>query len=134
MSLKKNAVTALLVTFVSLSSASAINAAVNPRRAVSIAMDPVGGPTSVVGVAAPYTTTAYTIVLRAGEATLFTLTGSGSSDLDLFLYDANGVLLDFDILPSDSASVVVWPEWTGTFVIRVVNRGDMHNSFFLRAS
>lgn len=62
----------------------------------------------------------HTMTLRRGVD--YTFTGEcdlDCSDLDLRLYDANGNLIDSDVLPDDYPVVSVTPRWTGGFGLRV---------------
>ena len=65
----------------------------------------------------------------AHQVAMVGLVGSGDTDLDLVIYDQNMNVVtcdegyDFDCL-------CTWtPAWTGRFYIKVVNRGNVQNSF-----
>ncbi len=93
--------------------------------------DPVGGPQQAIEIVQPLTSDYYTVTLRAGELTIIALSGSGTSDLDLYLYDENGNLIEQDLGMNDSARVSVVPRWTGPFRVRVQNRGMRPNLYRL---
>lgn len=57
--------------------------------------------------------------------------GDGDTDLDLYVYDDNGNLIDKDIRYSGDCYVSWIPRRTGTFLIRVVNRGKVYNDYSL---
>ncbi len=94
---------------------------------------PVGGPAQTVDVIDGYSRETYTVRCWADEMTWITVDGDGSSDLDLYLYDENGNLIDSDLGYSDYGVVSVNPRWTGTFYIEVINRGGRANLFVLTA-
>ncbi|MDX1948011.1 MAG: hypothetical protein SFU86_21610 [Pirellulaceae bacterium] len=91
--------------------------------------DPVGGGVCRDATAYAHGTRDFDIVLHGGEVTVFTLSGDGDSDLDLYIYDENGNLIGSDTGYSDEARVAIRPYWTGHFTIRVVNRGGILNNF-----
>ena len=53
--------------------------------------------------------------------------GDGDTDLDLYIYDENGNLIARSVSYSDREYVSWRPSWTGTFKIKVVNRGNVYN-------
>jgi hypothetical protein len=55
--------------------------------------------------------------------------GDGDTDLDLYVYDANGNLIEYDEDYSDDCCVSWVPLWTGAYTIRAVNRGRVYNRF-----
>jgi hypothetical protein len=73
----------------------------------------------------------YKATLRANELTTIRVTGSGTTDLDLFIYDENMNLVDQDIGLTDKAVCFVNPRWTGVFYIRVVNLGFVPNTYII---
>ena len=73
----------------------------------------------------------YTIVFRSGEAARVFVKGDGDTDLDLYVYDENGNLIGEDTDSTDTCLVRFRPKWTGKFIIRVVNRGNVYNRYRL---
>jgi hypothetical protein len=71
----------------------------------------------------------FTVTFLGGERARITVRGDGSSDLDLLVYDENGILIGQDLGYSDSASVSWTPRWTGPFVVVVKNRGARANLY-----
>lgn len=69
----------------------------------------------------------------AGETAYIYIDGDDYTNLDLFVYDADGNLVDFDINVTDEGLVVFTPETTGTFIIEVVNNGNVYNEYTLCA-
>jgi hypothetical protein len=59
------------------------------------------------------------------------VSGDGDTDLDLYVYDENGNLVESDTDYTDDCYVRWYPKWTGTFVVKVVNRGRVHNDYVL---
>lgn len=72
---------------------------------------------------------AYQVKFWANELAEVCVSGDGDTDLDLYVYDANGNLIGRDDDYSDECVVRWVPAWTGTFVIKVVNRGALYNDF-----
>jgi len=76
----------------------------------------------------------YRIRFRAGQTAIVTAIGDGDTDLDLYVYDENGNLIDSDTDYTDNCVCTFTPRWTGTFTIRVVNRGGVYNNYVLRTN
>lgn len=76
-------------------------------------------------------TDSYTIRFRGGEEACVIVCGDGDTDLDLYVYDENGNLVDSDTDTTD-ACVAVWnPKWTGPFTIKIKNLGNVYNRYSL---
>lgn len=73
----------------------------------------------------------YQVTFQAGELARVAVVGDGDTDLDLYIFDQNGNLIVQDIDFSDRCLVEWTPRWTGTFYIRIVNRGSVYNRFVL---
>jgi hypothetical protein len=78
-----------------------------------------------------YSSVTYTEYLSAGELTTVYVSGDGDTDLDLFIYDENGVLIDSDTDYGDECVATVVPNWTGRFTIVVRNLGSVYNRYTL---
>lgn len=76
-------------------------------------------------------TESYTCKFWANELAEVIVVGDGDTDLDLYIYDANGNLITKDEDYSDTCLCKWVPAWTGTFVIKIVNRGGVYNDFVL---
>ncbi len=73
----------------------------------------------------------FAVTFYAGELARVAVIGNGSTDLDLYIYDANGNVITADTDYSDQCLVQFVPRWTGTFRIRVVNNGYVGNNYVL---
>jgi hypothetical protein len=73
----------------------------------------------------------WTLNLPAGEYTHIVVDGDGDSDLDAYLLDESGNLVDSDEDFTDYCILGVVPAWTGTFTLRIVNRGPIANIYEL---
>lgn len=73
----------------------------------------------------------YQVKFWAGELAEVCVSGDGDTDLDLYVYDANGNLIGSDTDYTDECVVRWVPAWTGTFIIKVVNRGALYNNFII---
>jgi hypothetical protein len=65
----------------------------------------------------------YTLGFKANELAEIVLSGNGASDLDLYVFDANGNLVEFDEGYSGNCFISWVPRWTGASQVVVVNRG-----------
>ena len=94
-----------------------------------------GGPNGyVVSSVAAGGTDRYTAVFRGGENAIVMVIGDGDTDLDLYIYDENGNLITYDNDYTDNCVCTFTPRWTGTFVIKIVNRGRVYNNYVLRTN
>jgi len=107
-----------------LALADQVNTNVSTRGAV-------GGPSSTTEYIYPKSTDTYVVAFRKGELAEVALSGTGSTDLDLYIYDENGNLITSDTDYSDDCYVSWYPRWTGNYVIRVVNRGSYTNAYII---
>jgi hypothetical protein len=65
---------------------------------------------------------------------VITVIGDGDTDLDLYVYDENGNLIEHDADYTDDCVVTFTPKWTGNFKIKIVNRGRVYNSYVIRTN
>ena len=90
-----------------------------------------GGKKSANEIVKAGQTDRYQICFNANEPARLVVKGDGDTDLDLYVYDENGNLIDSDTDGTDTC-VASWnPRWTGNFAIRVVNRGNVYNRYTL---
>lgn len=73
----------------------------------------------------------YEVKFWSNELAEVCVSGDGDTDLDLYVYDSNGNLIDSDTDYTDECVVRWVPAWTGTFTIKVANRGSMYNEFVI---
>lgn len=71
----------------------------------------------------------YHVEFWSNELAEVCVSGDGDTDLDLYVYDANGNLIGSDDDYTDDCVVRWVPAWTGSFVVKVVNRGAIYNNF-----
>jgi len=76
-------------------------------------------------------TDSYTMRFRGGELAMVIVSGDGDTDLDLFVYDENGNLIDSDQDGTDDCVCTFTPRWTGTFKIKIKNYGRVYNRYVL---
>jgi hypothetical protein len=89
----------------------------------------VGGPKDDIHNVKARSVDVFRVTFRAHELAAIAVRGDGDSDLDLYVYDENGNLIACDTDPTDQCLVTLVPQWTGQFVIRVVNRGFVSNTY-----
>ena len=76
----------------------------------------------------------YDVTFRGGELAIVTVIGDGDTDLDLYVYDNKGNLIDRDNDYTDDCVCTWTPRWTGNFRIKIVNRGNVYNRYILRTN
>lgn len=89
------------------------------------------GPGRIVERVAANSTDTYVIAFKYGLPAEIFVSGDGDTDLDLYVYDENGNLIDSDTDYTDDCYVCWRPAWTGSFVVKVVNRGQVYNQYVL---
>lgn len=73
----------------------------------------------------------WTYTFRANSEARVTVEGDGDTDLDLYIYDENNNLITKDDDNIDYCICTWTPKWTGTFKIKIVNRGSVYNRYHL---
>ena len=76
----------------------------------------------------------YRVNFTAGKLAVVTMVGDGDTDLDLYIYDPNGNLVDSDTGNSDNCVCAWTPRVSGKYKIKIVNRGIVYNSYILRTN
>jgi hypothetical protein len=79
-------------------------------------------------------TNTYTLTFRGGQSAMVYVDGDHDTDLDLYVYDQSGNLIGCDQDFTDICLVRWVPRWTGTFYVRVVNRGPVYNNYLIQAA
>jgi hypothetical protein len=64
-----------------------------------------------------------------GEAAEVRVRGDGDTDLDCYIYDQNGNLIDSDTDTTDYCILRWTPQWTGPFALRIRNLGSVWNAY-----
>lgn len=78
-------------------------------------------------------TAVYTKTFRAGSKAEVLVVGDGDTDLDLYVYDENGNSIASDTDYTDRCYVSFYPRWTGEFIIKIKNRGNVYNNYCIAA-
>ena len=92
----------------------------------------VGGPKGVLSERVKaHHTDVYEVVFRGGETARVLVRGDHDTDLDLYIYDENGNLVDSDTDMTDICLGEWTPRWTGKFRIEIENLGDVYNEYDL---
>ncbi|MEQ8788943.1 MAG: hypothetical protein RIC55_21710 [Pirellulaceae bacterium] len=71
----------------------------------------------------------YSEYFQAGQIAVVAMHGDGYTDLDLYIYDEFGNLIEADTSGGDTCQVSFRPHWSGHFTIKVVNRGAGGNNY-----
>lgn len=75
------------------------------------------------------------VELKGNEPTTVSISGNGSTSLELRVYDESGTLVASDDFGSgDKRSVTFTPSLGGKFKIKVTNPGQATNTYFIRVS
>lgn len=91
----------------------------------------VGGPKATKERVLGKDVDSYKIKFWAKELAEICVSGDGDTDLDLYVYDENGNLIKSDTDYTDECAVRWVPAWTGTFIIKIVNRGALFNNYVI---
>lgn len=73
----------------------------------------------------------YKVKFWSKELAEVCVSGDGDTDLDLYVYDENGNLIESDTDYTDECVVRWVPAWTGNFIIKIVNRGALYNNYVI---
>lgn len=71
----------------------------------------------------------YKVEFAGGELAVCTVIGDGSTDLDLYITDEDYNLVTEDVDYTDNCYCAWRPDTTATYVIRIVNRGEVKNHY-----
>jgi hypothetical protein len=73
----------------------------------------------------------FTISFTAGRLAEIAISGDGDTDLDLYVYDSGNNLIAYNEDYSDRCYVSWVPRWTGSYTVKVVNRGSVYNRYVI---
>lgn len=90
-----------------------------------------GGPGRIVSNVSANSTDTYVIAFKAGLSAEIFVSGDGDTDLDLYVYDENGRLIESDTDYSDDCYVRWIPAWTGNYVVKIFNPGRVYNKYIM---
>lgn len=93
--------------------------------------DKLGGPVSWTMRAPAQDERFHRFLFRGGERATVYVLGDWDTDLDVYVYDADGRMVARDIDRTDQCVVSWTPERTGYFTIKVKNLGDVYNEYRL---
>lgn len=79
-------------------------------------------------------TDVYYHTFSRGAAAGVVVSGDGDTDLDCFVYDESGNLIDSDTDGTDDCILSWTPRWTGRFRIEVKNLGRISNQYVMVTS
>ncbi|MEO0480740.1 MAG: hypothetical protein AAF196_14785 [Planctomycetota bacterium] len=92
-------------------------------------VDRVGGPGHSSDRVEANSTDFFNITFKGGELARVFVEGDGDTDLDLYVYDSEGNLMDSDVHTSDVCLARWTPSRTQTFRIEVRNLGSVWNAY-----
>ena len=87
--------------------------------------------TTRIDVVKAKTTDVYDVYFQRGTEAEVAVIGDGDTDLDLYVYDENGNLIEYDTRIGDDCYVSWTPKWSGHFKIKVKNLGNESNCYLL---
>jgi hypothetical protein len=99
------------------------------KSSESVTRGRVNGPSETDECVLANSTDTYRIKFRGGETAEVLVMGDGDTDLDLYVYDENGNLIDKDIDSTDTMLCMWTPKWTGEFIIKIKNLGSVRNYY-----
>ena len=79
------------------------------------------GPADQVETVTAADTDIYRITFTGGERATIEAEGYGSGDIDMYVYDEDGVRVDFDALSDNNPMCFFTPDYTQQFTIHIVN-------------
>ena len=91
----------------------------------------VGGPIIKTSMVLPLDTDVYYVKFVGGRSAVIEVEGTDLSDLDLYVFDENGNLIDYDDDATSECIVSFNPRWTGYFTIKIENCGLLPNPYLL---
>lgn len=101
----------------------------NLEKKIGSSRGATGGASSTTATVYANSYITWNVNFVGGVRACVAVVGDGDTDLDLYIYDQNGNLIAKDDGYSDSCIVEWYPKWTGAFLIKVVNRGSVYNTF-----
>jgi hypothetical protein len=90
-----------------------------------------GGPRQGIETVAALGTVSYVLPFQANQLAQVYVSGDGTTDLDVYVYDQNGNLIEYDDDWGDECLVRWIPRWTGQFTIVVKNLGRVWNRYYI---
>jgi hypothetical protein len=112
--------------------ASAVEAEMNDRAARAASATGTRGsgyPKYQVDRVNAFSTIRYQLQFYGNQWAEIMVSGDGDTDLDLYIYDSNGILVAYDEGYTDDCYVRFIPRWTGYFTIVIKNLGRVYNQF-----
>lgn len=100
-------------------------------RAQTARRGAVGGAREAYEVVEAGNTHVYNITFRGGEFAMVYIDGDDDTDLDLYIYDDRGYLIDSSISIFDEEFIEWVPRYTGNFRIEVRNLDNLWNAYYL---
>ena len=94
----------------------------------------VRGPQTHYDMVMAKSTDSYSLVFEAEKMANIVVRGDTSTDLDCFVYDGNGNLVESDTDSTDFCSLIWFPSWEGKFTLQIRNHGFEPNAYMLRTN
>ena len=86
---------------------------------------------SRVDVVKAKTTDVYKVYFSSSQRAEVLVIGDGDTDLDLYVYDENGNLIEYDTDTGDDCYASWTPKWSGYFRIKIKNLGNVPNRYMM---
>jgi len=91
----------------------------------------VGGPGEKYSYVYGNSNDSYEVSFIKGQLAEILIIGDGDTDLDLYVYDSSGHLIEYDSDYTDRCYVSWVPMWTGRYTVKIVNRGPILNNYHM---
>jgi len=93
-----------------------------------------GGPSYKEDRVLPKSQDTYEILMKSKEIAIVYVSGDGTTNLDLYVYDENNNLVAFDDKPTDECLVKFVPERAAKFKVSIKNKGHYFNDYVLKTN
>lgn len=94
----------------------------------------IGGPKYASSSVSACGSDVYNVEFRGGELAMVAVIGDGDTDLDLYIYDNYGNLVDSNTDYSDNCVCTWTPRRRAYYRIKIVNRGSVYNNYILHTN
>ena len=103
--------------------------AIAEKTKISKSREAVDGPVRHSDQVLAGDTDKYRIAFKGEARAEIAVIGDTDTDLDLYVYDENNILIAKDDDNTDQCYVAWVPKWTGSYKVLIINRGAVYNNY-----